>query len=40
MEVKRLMADLLYVAVTVIFFLVGVLFARGCARLWREERND
>jgi len=31
------MPDLLYVAVTVVFFAAAALFARGCELLEREE---
>lgn len=31
------MLDILYIAITIVFFAVGASFARGCDKLGREE---
>jgi hypothetical protein len=33
------MTDLFYVVITILFFAVGVAFARGCQRLENEEAD-
>ena len=32
------MQDLLYIAVTIVFFVVAATFTRGCERLEKEEK--
>ena len=34
------MMDVLYILITIAFFVVSAVFARGCERLRREESDD
>jgi len=32
--------DFLYITITVVFFVVAILYVRGCAALGREDSQD